>query len=321
MRRVEFDPSTLTGTQKVFWDSWSARAAAATQKVVADVLKGDDPKFNDAIWKELKVWLLDNVFAGRCAYCDSRAKDATDNPAAEHWRPKRAPEVVVAGKRTPVSNHSGYFWLAYDWRNLVPACSQCNSNGKGNLFPVAKAHVTAGAAPWPEPADLDKAEDPLLLHPYFGDPPDEHLRFGEGGIVSALNGSARGVESIRCFKLSREGLEADRKDQQNLALLSVELALNVSFHAAKTKIDEWRRGGQPHGQAAVDYVRLKLTAKRKTEADALDELDRDLDALRAFAAEHPTTKLQIASTVAGLAQARETAAAALATLDQFLAHI
>ena len=102
----------------------------------------------EQLWGDLKNWLLDNVFNQKCAYCERRRyKEATD---AEHYRPKGGVKharfqgdspVQITGPDGVARPHPGYFWLALDWHNLLPACGGCNSRkGKLNQFPVAKSH-------------------------------------------------------------------------------------------------------------------------------------------------------------------------------------
>lgn len=261
MIRVHFDPSTLKGADRVWWDTWQKRAEKARDKVLTDVAAGKDPEFNDAVWGDLKRWLLKNAFHGKCAYCESLVEDATDNPAAEHYRPKRAPTVrdaagAVAVVQVQGKDHPGYYWLAYEWRNLVPACSRCNSNGKGNSFPVRKAHVAAHDAKRNDPADLDALEEPLLLHPYFDDL-TKHLSFGEKGVVAALNGDDRGAASIRDYRLEREGLRKLREDAQELAWLRLNKLIGDD-DLSKVDLAPWRSGASIYSAAVLDYVRPRL---------------------------------------------------------------
>ena len=57
----------------------------------------------------------------RLIYCESPVT-STNFGDAEHYRPKKA---VTDKKRDTVQYgvvpHPGYYWLAYDWRNLLPA--------------------------------------------------------------------------------------------------------------------------------------------------------------------------------------------------------
>jgi hypothetical protein len=70
------------------------------------------------------------MYNKKCAYCEERIKTYI-----EHYRPKGS----VQGSR-----HGGYYWLCYEWSNLLPACHECNKfgGGKGTQFPVGNKHLT-----------------------------------------------------------------------------------------------------------------------------------------------------------------------------------
>lgn len=300
MRHITFDPAALTGADRQWWDTWEKRASDATVGVINDWEAGKDidwdRKDRSDVWKDLKTWLLANVFDGKCAYCETRgARFSSD---AEHYRPKgrvddfdpttkkwaRAKVEWPDGK---VETHPGYFWLAFHWKNLVPACEKCNSGaGKQNKFPLrAKAHVlvprlTAAQAKalatsarasakfagryYLGPEALDEFEQPALLHPYV-DNPHEHIRFGRGGIVTAVDGSKKGVDSIDTFKLDDPALTVDRQRQQQKAELQYRMSLSHEitnmavtdpFTAALNALVDFNNGKEAYSVAALDYISI-----------------------------------------------------------------
>ena len=165
---------------------------------------------------------LTEVFHGKCAYCETYYR-ATQPADIEHFRPKGG--VTIDGTKL---QPPGYWWLASDWSNLLPSCSDCNrprqqdfpagmprTAGKANRFPVASERTRA-AAPGQE-----ARERRLLLHPYL-DQPEEHLRFvtgtdtirdGEVEPVRQANGRASkiGATSIEVYALQRLGLIEHRR--------------------------------------------------------------------------------------------------------------
>lgn len=196
-----------------------AGAAGAREKAAAIAFFKDarnrERAFEFRAYKHREVVATLTVrFNGKCAYCESRWR-ATAPVDVEHYRPKGG--VVINGELTK----PGYYWLAGDWRNLLPSCIDCNRartqefpdmephlSGKANQFPIAKEEQRAH-----EP-DGERAEQRLLLHPYF-DVPDKHLEFIDEGLVRpTLNRSGRpslkGVESIRVYGLNRQGLVEER---------------------------------------------------------------------------------------------------------------
>jgi hypothetical protein len=213
MRYVEFDPQTLTGDERTFWADWIKRSERAKKKASEQHSKNEKIKFNQDVWKQLKDWLLKHVFYGKCSYCEGKYIAGTYD-AAEHWRPKGM--VTIDGvevSRPDGTRNRGYWWLAYDWRNLVPSCDRCNGQGgKMNEFPVGKSHVFD---PDMNIDELDAKEDPLLLHPYDAKKkPEDHLKFGLQGVVAEDKSSGRGKESIRVFNLKRPELNEERAEEQ-----------------------------------------------------------------------------------------------------------
>ncbi|WP_163544366.1 hypothetical protein [Occultella kanbiaonis] len=163
---------------------------------------------------------LERAFANKCAYCES-TYGATQPFAVEHYRPKG--EVTINGVRTP----PGYYWLASDWDNLLPSCTDCNSPraqelpgiketaGKANAFPIGSESRRAT-----RPGQEDR-EDRLLLHPYL-DHPEKHFEFvwqttgiDEGWVRASRNDSGResrkGQTTIKVCALQRRGLVEARR--------------------------------------------------------------------------------------------------------------
>ncbi len=280
MIRVRFDPSALTGADAAWWKAWSERAEKAREKVLDAVANKVEPKFNEAVWGDLKVKLLELAFHGKCAYCESKVVDHTDNPAAEHYRPKRTPTVrdpqsgavlkVQVKLQANTVEHPGYYWLAYAWRNLVPACSQCNSNGKGNSFPVRKSHVAAHDPTRDDPDALNALEEPLLLHPYDDDP-SPHLAFDACGGVAARDASDRGVASIRDYRLDRTGLCEERRAAQSAAWAQLRL-LALDGGTYLDVVRPYREGRAQYSAAVLAALRPKLRALIAEEEQRLADM-------------------------------------------------
>lgn len=255
MIKIDFDPTTLTGEDLQWWQKWEKKALSATQEVKQEWEKwiiARTPgakfgyKFKEAIWKELKDWLIEKVFNEKCAYCENRLVGSYFD--AEHFRPKAEVHCKNMGKWQQVKaldelgnliDHPGYFWLAYNWKNLVPSCKKCNSgSGKQNKFPVSKQHIfvhhstTGSPQKYLDPKNLDALEDPLLLNPYEDDPKN-HLIFGEVGIVAAQNNSEKGKHSIEVYDLSRDDLARDRHEKQRDAYNKYMIALHYALNFRK----------------------------------------------------------------------------------------
>lgn len=155
-----------------------------------------------------------NRFYGKCAYCESDI--LTDQPGdMEHFRPKDEVRDIdnnlVVIDENGQRRHPGYYWLAYDWRNLLPSCWDCNRVttkktrghriGKGTKFPVKGFRATTPGA--------EGREEPLLINPVLQDP-QEHLELEENGLFKGR--SPEGRACIDIFGLNvREALIESRK--------------------------------------------------------------------------------------------------------------
>lgn len=167
---------------------------------------------------------------GKCAYCEGRVV-STDVGALEHYRPKAGLQELPADRRRwghevvvkeargehatgEVRGRSldpsegqmwpGYPWLAYAWENYLFSCDRCNTGWKRNLFPVAER-------PRCIPPRPEVQETPLLLNPYEGPDPAEHLRFTDRGGVIARDDSPHGTATIDTCGLNRPSLLDDRQ--------------------------------------------------------------------------------------------------------------
>lgn len=144
---------------------------------------------------------LQGIYNGKCAFCE---QVPIGSPAqVEHFRPKDGINGVI---------HTGYYWLAFDWSNLLLACGNCNSS-KGTHFQIFNegARVT-------EPSVLSDGIDedanfirniplilerPKLLNPEI-DNPQKHLVYTPDGEVVHL--SDMGEESKIRYNLNRDEL-------------------------------------------------------------------------------------------------------------------
>lgn len=136
---------------------------------LADVINISDPLHKNKIRQSIYghatvVEKLRNIYSYKCAYCEAYEPE----PEVEHYRPKKG----VTGEV-----HDGYYWLCYEWSNLLPACHDCNKQrSKGNHFPVEGTRQTtpvfiSGAIDLNESRlnsnSLSVLEIPLLLNPEF----------------------------------------------------------------------------------------------------------------------------------------------------------
>jgi len=196
------------------WDAWIADGRAAVARMLAGA--ADRRAIDAALYKRQRDRLL-MVTHQKCAYCELRLPAGQRKGDVEHYRPKgrvrRMDGKAVKVQRDGVEiDHPGYFWLAYEYLNLLPACSACNrragdtasgmKTGKGDIFPTLDNRWAA------RPEDV-QGEQPALLNPWL-DEPSGHLLFDpETGLVMGI--TERGRITERLLGLNRDGLPEARK--------------------------------------------------------------------------------------------------------------
>jgi uncharacterized protein (TIGR02646 family) len=135
---------------------------------------------------------------GKCCFCERKIGGEGD---VEHFRPKAS---FCQGKGFPLER-PGYYWLAYDWDNLLLACPICNQRFKKNYFPLADPAKRARN----HRGDLAE-EKPLFINPAEEDPA-RFIAFRQE-IAYAIHGNRRAKETIRELGLNRENLSEERRD-------------------------------------------------------------------------------------------------------------
>ena len=194
--------------------SWFDEAAARTATAITAIAAGTGYQVTE-LYKDAEVKMaLEKLFHDKCAYCECRP--SAGNPwDVEHYRPK--------GQVAERPGHPGYYWLAYDWDNLLPSCAHCNRSRKDQ--PRYGAPVTLPAQgkrdQFPLEVERDRAmvpdddlgrERPYLLNPCCkDDKPEEHLTYDFlGRIHPVRDDDLRASETIRICNLDRRRLQDDR---------------------------------------------------------------------------------------------------------------
>ncbi len=163
------------------------------------------------VWKDHKSLLIEE-YDGKCMYCEGDYTGGSHEDA-EHFAPKGK---ITQGRQAVA--HPGYYWLAFEWQNILLACSKCNANhpdgvdgphdGKLNEYPVKGPRRNQPnkdpEAWWQEALD----EKPGLLHPYF-DHPERHFGAKPGGFIYGKTG--RGRKTVDTCDLNRPRLRKNRR--------------------------------------------------------------------------------------------------------------
>lgn len=203
------------------WQQW--RLTCGQKQAAHNALRAvwQPSKVNNKLYKGQKeqVYLnKDGPFYGKCAYCEADLY-SSQHGDIEHFRPKNRitddfgkPEKITVGGVE--REHPGYYWLAYDWKNLLPACQLCNQPntqrsdgrliGKRDYFPLAEGSPRAL-----QPGE-ETQEQPLLIHPVWEDP-TRHLKLDESGVMASI--SPRGTACIEILGLNDRDLPNKRKQK------------------------------------------------------------------------------------------------------------
>lgn len=132
----------------------------------------------------------------KCFLCESKITHI-DYGDVEHFRPKKA----FRQSETEKLIRPGYYWLAYDWKNLFLACKLCNQRHKKCLFPIENPRQRAKS----HQSDLNK-EKPLFINP-AEENPEEFISFRVDNIVGvvpfAVNDNPKGASTIEGAGLGR----------------------------------------------------------------------------------------------------------------------
>lgn len=153
---------------------------------------------------------LDGIYKSKCCFCETDTS-AGATLQVEHFRPKAKVTNV------PRQPEIGYYWLGYQWSNLLLACSSCN-NRKRNNFPITGPRVLD--PPLLADGTLDETrcritsqelvtEAPQLVNPETDPDPMRHFRFLVNGRIE--HRSPEGEVTIEKCNLNRGGLVKWRK--------------------------------------------------------------------------------------------------------------
>lgn len=188
---------------------WQTKADAETAVARAE---GGSHEVKSGVYADQRVRAaLEELTHFKCSYCET-SLDRVDWDI-EHFRPK--------GRVKEREGHPGYYWLAYDWINLLPSCTYCNQNRKEK--PVFSGRVTGDSGgkldQFPIADETGRAmdhndditrEERLLINP-CDDDPTVHLAYLPNGEMFAINGSRLGQTSIDVFRLNLFRIKRSRR--------------------------------------------------------------------------------------------------------------
>jgi hypothetical protein len=155
----------------------------------------------------------------KCCFCESKYKHITSGDV-EHFRPKAAYTQGKGGTFPFV--RPGYFWLAYEWDNLLVSCEVCNQRKKGNYFPIKNRIRRCQDHTF----DYNQ-EEPWFINPSEIDPV-YHISFYKEVPTHITH---EGAKTIHYLGLDRQELNEIRNDKLN-NLKRLEDAYNIAVGTA-----------------------------------------------------------------------------------------
>ena len=151
-------------------------------------------------------WTLKQIYHEKCAFCESYLKNEVGD--IEHFRPKNRNENRVK----KCDNYYSYYWLAFSWDNLLPACSKCNGK-KSNCFDIDGIRASYIKEDLKDlhyqTENYNATEKPKLLHPEY-DKFEDKIKFTEKGEINSND--ARVLYTVGICDLNRENLRKSRQD-------------------------------------------------------------------------------------------------------------
>ncbi len=175
---------------------------------------------------------------GKCCFCERKIGAEGD---VEHFRPK-------AGFRQANSTQlekPGYYWLAYEWANLLWACPICNQRHKQTYFPIRNPAARSVC----HQDDLAQ-EEPLLINPAETDPaPLIGFRLE---VAYPIDDNAKAKATIEMLGLNRQNLIEDRRKRlEELSVLREVLRL-------EEQLLEEQLAAADENRALLEMARLRL---------------------------------------------------------------
>ena len=171
---------------------------AKTDVVCQSVAAGAEVEVERAFLRHRTIQsALSQAQHGKCCYCERKTRSGD----VEHFRPVQSTRQTssLRSRQKP-----GYYWLTYEWQNLIWACRECNQYRKNDRFPLSKPSRRARS-----PADDLTAETPLLINPATEDP-EQHITFHAEEVLAL---DARGGASVEVLGLNEADIRGLRQEK------------------------------------------------------------------------------------------------------------
>jgi len=223
--------------------------------------------------------LLEAAYKHKCCFCERNEAGGVELQI-EHYRPVRTPKECNSEK------HLGYYWLGYEWNNLLLSCSTCNKH-KNNSFPLENENNRAYT-----PTDLLSKENPLIFNPET-DNVFEHFSFEQDGTLKS--NTQKGKKTIEILKLNDTALLTARNRiiRSYIAEFTTHLlafrngflkkdGLRFYFKTLFTTIKQNRKRSETHTFFAYFfYANFELFVEKRSDTD-ISEKQQIIKAYKLF---------------------------------------
>jgi uncharacterized protein (TIGR02646 family) len=260
MRRIRLQPPN---DKK--WQRWLSDCEKETQALQDAIDRGETATVKE-LYKRYKEFFFsdDKPFYGKCTYCECYLHRQYGD--VEHFRPKGGINDEL-GKKI---NHPGYYWLAYDWQNLLISCIACNQKVKRNQFPV----VDSKHAKTP---DRILTEQPLLINPTSEDDQDDpakHLKIDTTtGYLYGLTDRGRMCIQVYglngCDRLVDERRQACHRVKDLIALY---LSNCIKKDLQPEKVNEIEQEIEEINQEKCSYWLARKTTFLEAQSEVMSKL-------------------------------------------------
>ncbi len=202
-------------------------------KITLAILEKNNHKFASNYYREGSFEALKIIYNRKCAFCETDTSVGA-SLRVDHFRPK----AFVKDE----NSHLGYYWLGYEWSNLILICEKCN-RAKSNKFPIAPDGARVFEPILDENGRVSQQhqlmtsqhflnEKALLLNPEL-DEVEKHFIINSKGEWKPLTKNAQETELI--CKLNREELQYKRRTKIMRFVYALRKQLDRFF---KEEIDE-----------------------------------------------------------------------------------
>jgi 5-methylcytosine-specific restriction endonuclease McrA len=204
-------------------------------KIKADLLiEKNDHKAKSACYRNTTLETLRELYFNKCACCERSRGEELE---IDHYRPKKARQY-----KDKTYNHSGYYWLTYEWSNLMPLCTSCN-NSKSNYFPL-KDETKRVTSPSHQLAynskELYAHEEPLFVNPEIDLNPERHFKYLPNGKVEGRTDEGRTM--VKFYTLNSRTKKRERKAIIQGYIQKISAALSEYSKSIESQKDAELRG-------------------------------------------------------------------------------